>query len=102
MQGKGLLSMSGHTSYVYSLAVNPLNRIVYSGGHDGSMVIFDVTSGSKIAKFDAHADSVASIDYSIQSGMLVTGGHDGIIRIWDGARPSSCIATLVNKAKTPV
>ena len=84
-KGKCINSLSGHRSLVYSLCVNPLNKLVLSGGYDGSVRHFDVVSGKCTQCFDAHSEPIFSIDYASNGSEFVTGSHDGIIRIWDSS-----------------
>jgi len=70
---------------VYSLCVNPINKLVLSGGYDGSVRHFDVLSGKCTQCFDAHSEPISSLDYTSDGSEFVTGSHDGIIRIWDSS-----------------
>jgi COMPASS component SWD3 len=62
-QGKSIVTLLGHSSYVYCLSANPQNRSVFSGGYDGTVMVFDVTSGSCLTEFNAHSEAISSVEY---------------------------------------
>ena len=94
--------MHGHSSYVYSITANPMNRTILSGGYDGCVMIFDVTSGSCIVDFNAHSEPISSIEYSPFGDCFVTGSQDGFVRLWDSATHSGCMHTIYSESRSPV
>ena len=92
---------AGHKSFVYSLAANPLNNLVLSGGYDGTVRMFDIISGKCIYYFDAHSEPIAAVDFANNGNEFATGGHDGIVRIWD-ANSYVCKKSFFHEGNTPV
>jgi WD40 repeat protein len=97
---KSLVTFTGHKSFVYSLAVHPINNLIMSGGYDGTIQFFDAVSGGVAMKFHGHADPITSVDVSPSGIEFVSGGNDGIIRLWD-ARFSSVCRHTINNPITP-
>ena len=79
-----------------------MNRNVISGGHDGSVMIFDVTSGSCVVAFNAHSEPISSVKYSSSGYCFVTGGQDGFVRLWDSASTMGCLHTIYMESRSPV
>ena len=94
--------MHGHTTYAYCVTANPMNRTVLSGGYNGNVMIFDVTSGACIAGYNAHTEAITSIEYSVFGSCFITGSEDGFARIWDSATKAGCLHTIYTESRTPM
>jgi len=68
----------GHTSWVKSLEINPLNRnILVSGGYDGNVLIWDIRGDKKpIQKVCTQKDKVMSVCWN-GPGKIISGGSEG-------------------------
>lgn len=64
-------------------------QLVVSGSEDGKIYIWNRLYGSLLFSFDAHADSVNAVQWSILSESLVSCSDDRTIKIWTSKRVSS-------------
>lgn len=81
-----------HTGAVTSLAfaydARTLQILLASGGADGLVKIWEVTSQgtlNPLRQINAHVGSVTALALDYRSSLLVTGGDDRSIRVWDVA-----------------
>lgn len=98
-KGHNVLTLSGHTGRVWSLAFgydSPSSndkeqeseqtksvRLI-SGGDDGCVRLWDVATGDLVLTLEGHSALVCSVAYS-PNGWIASGSDDQTIRIWDAA-----------------
>jgi len=82
--GRELLSFSGHTDAVYSVAVTPDGRRVITGGEDTTAKVWDAETGRELQTLKGHTESVTSIAVSSDGRRIVSGDSDGNVKVWDG------------------
>ena len=76
--------LQGHEGWVNSVAFSPDGKTIVSGGDDGILRLWDITSGKAIGQpFKGHEGSVISVAFSPDGKTLVSGGQDGTLRLWD-------------------
>jgi len=87
--GECSFSMLAHLDAVSSLDIDPAGLVLCSGGHDGSVRLWDIASSSKacLQEFTGHRrktdEGVASVRYHpILPGLLATGGADSIVKVY--------------------
>lgn len=73
---------------VQTIAFGPDNRTLASGSVDGTIKLWDLTTGQATHTFTAHdwpglRAGVLSVGYSNDGTLLVSAGADGIIKLWD-------------------
>ncbi|KAI8926444.1 WD40-repeat-containing domain protein [Entophlyctis helioformis] len=80
-------AFSGHTGYVSSLAwyvpPNGGDGVLVSGSWDGTVRIWDPTSGRCVHKIQVHNKSVGAVEVDNSRSILFTGTSDGLIKSWD-------------------
>src|SRR6185369_1940267 len=74
-------TLQGHTSGVQSVAITPDGKKILSASTDESVRVWEVGSGSEVAKLD-HKKKVWSVVTLRTDARALTGGWDGI-RLWD-------------------
>jgi WD40 repeat protein len=73
----------GHTGQINTLAISPDDRIVISGGEDGTLKFWDRSKEILINSIRAHSDRVNAISISPNGKYVVSGGGDKAVRLWD-------------------
>lgn len=80
--------MSAHLDGVTTLDIDPSGFTLASGGHDGSIRIWDISSTSRscVQEYTAHRrkadEGVLSVQFHKELPWLVSGGADGIVKAY--------------------
>lgn len=82
--GQSLRTLSGHTAGVWSVAFSPDGLTLASGSWDGTVRLWQVTSGEALATLK-HGGHVLSVAFSPDGRLLASSGTDYTIRIWDAS-----------------
>ena len=82
-EGKLLhLSWQAHTDLVFALDFSSDERTLASGGHDGSLKLWDIESGALLWS-DWLTKGNNRLAFSPDSRLLASGGLDATLRLWD-------------------
>ncbi|KEP46756.1 vegetative incompatibility protein HET-E-1 [Rhizoctonia solani 123E] len=76
-------SFAGHNDQVHSIAFSPNGQLFASGSVDGSLMIWDASTGEGL--FDTltgHSGDVNSIAFSPDSALVASGSSDETVRLW--------------------
>jgi WD40 repeat protein len=68
---------------VYSMALSPNGKNVFSGTHDGKVKLWDVEMGKVVATWTGHTKGVLSVCWSVDGNQVVSGSWDGTARVRD-------------------
>ena len=104
-EGAETARLLGHYSHVAALCVLQDNLLI-SGSDDGTIRLWDLTSGLQIAELESH-DAFISDLCLLHGGRLASSSGDGTIAIWDlesgtvqarlrGRRPVHALALLAD------
>lgn len=80
-----------HTSFrhafgtVFSVGYSPNGRLIAAGDDNGSVRMFDATSGELRQTLTGHADTVGAIAFSADGRIMASGSYDNTICLWDVA-----------------
>lgn len=83
-QGRRSLSLKGHSSNVYDLALAKGGKLLASAGDDRSVRLWDTDSGKQLLSI-AFANRVGHVVFTPDGKTVVTGDHDGMIKLWSVA-----------------
>ncbi|MDH6104620.1 trypsin-like peptidase domain-containing protein, partial [Anabaenopsis tanganyikae CS-531] len=83
-------TLTGHSSFVDSVAFSPDGKTLASGSWDDTIKLWDVATGRSIATLTGHSGSVNSVAFSPDSlrgaaigKTLASGSRDNTIKLWD-------------------
>jgi WD40 repeat protein len=75
----------GHDSTVNGMAFSPNGQRIASSSADGTIRVWDTTSGKEVVTLKANKKEVRSVCFSPDGKRLVSAGLDGTLRIWSPA-----------------
>jgi transcriptional regulator with XRE-family HTH domain len=67
---------------VTSLAMSPNGKLV-SGSYDGTIHVWDVRTGTHLARLHTQGRPVHAVACSADGRLLASGGQDAVIKLWD-------------------
>jgi WD40 repeat protein/transcriptional regulator with XRE-family HTH domain len=91
--GKQLLTLQGHESWVWSVSFSPNGQMLASSSEDAAICLWDVASGHCLRTFQGKTNGVRSVSFSSNGQMLASSSEDSTIYLWDVAS-GQCLKTL--------
>lgn len=77
------LILRGHENAVSQVRISPDGRFIASASADGTIKIWDASSGSHMDTLVGHMAGVSCVAWSPDSNTLASGSDDKAIRLWD-------------------
>jgi len=74
--GTLLLTYSGHSDYVYTLAWSPDGSRIASGSTDKTVQVWEVSSGRLLLPYNGHSDRVLTLAWSPDGSRIASGSND--------------------------
>jgi WD40 repeat protein len=81
--GEELLTLRGHTSWVWNATFSPDGRRVATGSRDATAKIWDAVTGEELLTLTGHTGIVTGLAFSPDGHRLATSSFDGTTRLWD-------------------
>lgn len=78
-----VVTFTGHSDFVYCVAVHPTQYIALSGGGDDKAYLWSTNDGSTLHELVGHTDSVVSVGFSSDGRFAATGGYEGVVKVWN-------------------
>ena len=75
--------MSGHDSYVWSVAFSPNGEFLASGSLDKTIKLWNPKNGQLLRTLTGHDNEVWSVAFSPNGEFLASGSHDRTIKLWN-------------------
>lgn len=71
-----------HGGPILDFAFRPQSLHIASASSDGTIVIFSLQNGARVARLEGHKSAVVHIEFSFDGRLLVSRSHDGTIIVW--------------------
>jgi len=92
-------TLTGHSSYVMSVAFSPDGKTLASSGGDTTVKLWDAATGTEIKTLKGHGYHVVlSVAFSPDGKTIASGSHDQTIKLWNVADGKE-IRTLTGHSK---
>jgi WD40 repeat protein len=79
---KVIHTLSGHTGYIYGVAISPDGQTLVSGGADKTIKVWSLSTGKELYTLASHTNGVYVIAISPDGQTLVSGSWDMTIKVW--------------------
>ncbi|XP_072988421.1 katanin p80 WD40 repeat-containing subunit B1 homolog KTN80.4-like isoform X1 [Typha latifolia] len=87
-----LLSLSGHTSSVDSVAFDSAEVLVLAGSSNGTIKLWDLEEAKVVRTLTGHRSNCSSVEFHPFGEFFASGSFDADLKIWD-IRKKGCIHT---------
>ena len=77
------LTLAGHAAEVWGVTYNPDGTQLATSSWDGTIKLWESTSGLELLTLSGHAGPVFGLDYSPDGTRLATASADGTVKVWD-------------------
>jgi len=89
-----LLTLTGHTGTVGTVAFSPNGKLIASGSYDRSVKIWDVGSGLLLQTLSGEMEAVYAVGFEPNGKRIVLGGKDGVITVRDAENGQRVVRPL--------
>jgi WD40 repeat protein/energy-coupling factor transporter ATP-binding protein EcfA2 len=90
----------GGTDVINAISFNPMATLVATGVSDGSIGLFDASSGKPVYYTFGHKNEIADLEFSPSGHYLLSAGEDETVKLWT-VYPFSEVVKLQQAHKNP-
>jgi guanine nucleotide-binding protein subunit beta-2-like 1 protein len=87
--------LCGHGHYVQDVAISSDGQFALSGSWDGTLRLWDLTTGMTTRTFIGHSKDVLSVAFSADNRQIVSGSRDKTINLWNTL--GQCKYTIIDE-----
>lgn len=73
----------GHGDEITDVAYGPNGDYVLSGSYDGTMKLWEVSTGRMVRTFRGHEDIIDSVVFGPKGNVALSGSRDNTMKLWD-------------------
>ncbi len=81
--GGCLRILSGHTDWVYAVAITSDGQRVVSASGDGTLKVWDLESGRELHTLGGHRGEVRDVAVTAAGRQAISASADGTLKVWD-------------------
>jgi WD40 repeat protein/serine/threonine protein kinase len=96
-----LVTFSGHTQRVTTVAFNPRGAVMASGSWDGTVRIWGVSKRSQLHVLDNDGEAIEALAFHPNGQTLAVAGHNGRITLWDAVGGTRLSVPLLQDPISP-
>ena len=86
--------LTGHTDFALNVSFSPDGNTIASGNYDGTIRLWDATTGALKQTLTGHTDIVNSVSFSSDGNTIASGSNDDTVRLWNVRRQANTYSTL--------
>ena len=76
-------ALRGHSHFVQDVVISSDGQFALSGSWDGTLRLWDLTTGATTRRFLGHTKDVLSVAFSVDNRQIVSGSRDKTIKLWN-------------------
>jgi WD40 repeat protein/transcriptional regulator with XRE-family HTH domain len=76
-------TLEGHTGGVWSVKLSADGRLVGSGGMDGTVRVWETSTGRPLISLRGHSAGVRGVALDAAGRLVASGGGEGTVRLWE-------------------
>jgi WD40 repeat protein len=80
------VAFTGHKSVIHAMAVHPDGHRLATGAEDGSIKLWDLTTGLELLTLRASDSAVFFLEFCAQGRRLASAAQYDKVHFWDAAR----------------